>query len=165
MTGQVTARNAQPGLLVEPGTAPPPFAVAPVTSKWMLANVLESDSPLYHIGQPVEVTVMALPGPHFAGRYRRSILRWTRIRIASPSDPRSPTRRNELRSGMLADFVIQVRAPVRAPAVPTTTVVREGDGTMTAWVTTDRRHMTQRMVDRRAGARWTLPGARWARAR
>jgi cobalt-zinc-cadmium efflux system membrane fusion protein len=47
---------------------------------------------------------------------------------------------------MLADFVIQVRAPVRSPAVPTTTVVREGDGTITAWVTTDRRRMTQRVV-------------------
>ncbi len=47
---------------------------------------------------------------------------------------------------MLAEFVIQVRAPVRATAVPTTTVVHEGDGTMTAWVTTDRHHMTQRIV-------------------
>ncbi len=146
LNGQVTARNAQPGLLVEPGAAPPPFAVAPVTTKWMVANVLESDSPMYHAGQPVEVTVMAFPGRTFRGTistiypavdpntHRVTI----RSEIADPS--------NELRSGMLADFVIQVRAPVRSPAVPTTTVVREGDGTMTAWVTTDRRRMTQRVV-------------------
>ncbi len=146
LTGQVTARNAQPGLLVEPGTAPPPFAVAPVTSKWMVANVLESDSPLYHIGQPVEVSVMAFPGRTFRGTISTvypAVDPGTR-RVTIRSELADPS--NELRSGMLADFVIQVRAPVRSPAVPTTTVVREGDGTMTAWVTTDRRRMTQRVV-------------------
>ena len=146
LTGQVTARNAQSGLLVEPGTAPPPFAVAPVTSKWMVANVLESDSPLYHIGQPVEVSVMAFPGRTFRGTISTvypAVDPGTR-RVTIRSELADPS--NELRSGMLADFVIQVRAPVRSPAVPTTTVVREGDGTMTAWVTTDRRRMTQRVV-------------------
>jgi cobalt-zinc-cadmium efflux system membrane fusion protein len=31
-------------------------------------------------------------------------------------------------------------------SVPTTGVVREGDGTMTVWVTTDRRRFTKRTV-------------------
>jgi cobalt-zinc-cadmium efflux system membrane fusion protein len=34
----------------------------------------------------------------------------------------------------------------RSPAIPLDGVVREGDGTMTAWVTADRRRFTRRTV-------------------
>ena len=67
LTGQITAMNAPPGLLVQPGTAPAPYTVADISVKWMLANVTESDSPLYHAGQPVEARVMAYPGRVFTG--------------------------------------------------------------------------------------------------
>jgi cobalt-zinc-cadmium efflux system membrane fusion protein len=53
---------------------------------------------------------------------------------------------HELRSGMFANFVIRTGEPVCSPAVPLNGVVREGDGTMTVWVTTDRRRFTKRMV-------------------
>jgi membrane fusion protein, heavy metal efflux system len=52
-----------------------------------------------------------------------------------------------LRSGMFANFVITVGAPVRSPAVPLNGVVREGDGTQTIWVTADRRRFTKRTVE------------------
>ena len=35
---------------------------------------------------------------------------------------------------------------MRSPAIPIDGVVREGDGTMTAWVTADRRRFTKRTV-------------------
>jgi cobalt-zinc-cadmium efflux system membrane fusion protein len=54
--------------------------------------------------------------------------------------------RNELRPGMLANFVIRVQKAVDATAVPANAVVREGDGTMTVWVTTDRHRFLQRTV-------------------
>jgi cobalt-zinc-cadmium efflux system membrane fusion protein len=54
--------------------------------------------------------------------------------------------RNELRPGMLANFVIHVQGPVEATAIPANGVVREPDGTMTAWVTTDRHRFTQRVI-------------------
>jgi cobalt-zinc-cadmium efflux system membrane fusion protein len=47
---------------------------------------------------------------------------------------------------MLANFVIHVRGPVEATAIPANGVVRESDGTMTIWVTTDRRRFVQRVV-------------------
>ena len=47
---------------------------------------------------------------------------------------------------MFANFVIRTGEPVRSPAVPLDGVVREGDGTMTAWVTADRRRFTRRTV-------------------
>ena len=61
-----------------------------------------------------------------------------RCEIADPS--------NELRLGMLANVVVRVHDPVEATAIPAKGVVREGDGTMTAWVTTDRHRFVQRLV-------------------
>ena len=54
--------------------------------------------------------------------------------------------KHELRSGMFATFVIRTGEPVRSPAIPLDGVVREGDGTMTTWVTADRRRFTKRTV-------------------
>jgi cobalt-zinc-cadmium efflux system membrane fusion protein len=54
--------------------------------------------------------------------------------------------RHELRSGMFANFVIRIGDPVRSVAIPVNGVVREGDGSMTVWVTTDRRHFVKRTV-------------------
>ena len=47
---------------------------------------------------------------------------------------------------MLANFVIRVHDPVESTAMPANGVVREADGTMTAWVTTDRHHFVQRII-------------------
>jgi membrane fusion protein, heavy metal efflux system len=144
--GQVTARDAQPGLLVQPGNVPAPYSVATTTTKWMLANVIESDAPLYRVGQPVQVTVMAFPGRVFTGTIRRIYPSVDTVthRMTVRSEVADPT--GELRDGMLAHFVIRVRAPTLATSVPTTALVHEPDGSTTAWVTTDRRHMVQRVV-------------------
>jgi cobalt-zinc-cadmium efflux system membrane fusion protein len=146
VTGRVTARNAQPGLLVQPGNAPAPYAVADLSVKWMVANVTEDDSPLFRVGQPIEADVLAYPGRTFHGRISTvgaavdptSHRLMVRCEIADPKD--------ELRPGMLAGFVIRVQAPVESVAIPTTGVVRNGDGTMAAWVTTDGRRFVQRIV-------------------
>jgi cobalt-zinc-cadmium efflux system membrane fusion protein len=47
---------------------------------------------------------------------------------------------------MFANFVIRTGDPVRSVAVPVDGVVREGDGTMTVWVTADRRSFKTRTV-------------------
>ena len=47
---------------------------------------------------------------------------------------------------MLATIVIRTADPVEGLAVPTTAVVREGDGSMITWVTTDQRHFTERTL-------------------
>jgi cobalt-zinc-cadmium efflux system membrane fusion protein len=62
---------------------------------------------------------------------------------------------------MFASFTIGVGAPTRSPAIPVDGVVREGDGTMTVWVTADRRHFIQRSVkigEQRDGYRQILDG-------
>lgn len=47
---------------------------------------------------------------------------------------------------MFASFIISTGDSVRATAVPLDAVVREGDGTMTVWVTNDRKTFAQRTV-------------------
>ncbi len=146
LTGEVTAYNGPPGLLVQPGTAPAPFSVADTSLKWMLANVTESDSPLFHVGQPVEAKVMAYPGRVFTGKISKiyAMVDPNTHRVTVRSEIADPN--HELRPGMLANFVIRVQDPVEAVAIAMAGVVREGDGTMAAWVTTDRHRFSERIV-------------------
>jgi membrane fusion protein, heavy metal efflux system len=146
ISGQVTAFNAPAGLFVQPGNPPAPYSVANVTVKWMLATVPESESRFFQLGQPVSVQVMAYPNRVFNGKVSKM------YEMVDPNTHRATIRseitdpRNELRPGMLANFVIRVDAPVEATAIPANGVVREPDGTMAAWVTTDRRRFTERII-------------------
>jgi membrane fusion protein, heavy metal efflux system len=146
ITGRITARNAAPGLFVQPGNAPAPYTVVDTNIMWMLALVPEADSPAFRIGQQVQVTLSAFPGRLFDGKIttigasvdpntRRVLVR------SEISDPQ-----HELRSGMFANFVITIGPPVSSPGIPVDGVVREGDGTMTVWVTADRRRFSKRTV-------------------
>ena len=146
ITGRIVARNAAPGLLTQPGSAPAPYSVADLSTMWMLANVIETDAPAYKLGQDVEVRVLAYPDKVFKGHVTALGL------MIDPSSRRLTVRSqiddpdHLLRSGMYASFVIHVGDPVRSLAVPANGVVREGDGTMTVWVTSDRRRFTKRTV-------------------
>lgn len=144
--GRVTARNAAPGVFVQPGNAPAPYSVADISRIWLNASVKESDMPLVRTGQPIRVSVMALPDNTFTGRIstvgstvdpqlHRGLVR------AEIDDPK-----HELLPGMFASFVIVTGEPVAGPAMPLDGVVREGDGSMTVWVTTDGHHFTRRAV-------------------
>ena len=146
ITGRITARNAAPGLFVQPGNAPAPFTVADTDIMWMLAQVPEADSPAFRVGQPLQVMLNAFPARAFDGKI---------ITIGPSVDPntrrvflRSEIKDPEhvLRSGMFANFIIRIGPPVRSPGIPSDGVVREGDGTMTIWVTADRRRFTRRAV-------------------
>jgi cobalt-zinc-cadmium efflux system membrane fusion protein len=146
ISGRIVARNAAPGFLTQPGNAPAPFQVADLSTMWMLANVIETDAPAYKVGQEVEVRVPAYPDTLFKGHVTT---------VGSMIDPNSHRQlvRSEiedpqhlLRSGMFASFVIRVGDPVRSLAVPAAGVVREGDGTMTVWVTGDSRRFVKRTV-------------------
>ena len=159
--GRITARSAAPGLFVQPGNAPPPYVVADISTMWMLANVVETDSPAFRLGQRVKVRLSAFPGRVFDGKITTigaSVDPNTR-RVLVRSEINDP--QHELRSGMFGNFVISVGEPVRSPAVPLPGVVREGDGTQTVWVTADRRRFTRRTVkigEPRDGYRQILDG-------
>jgi len=146
IAGRITARNAAPGLFVQPGNPPAPYTVTDISTMWMLANVAETDVPALKVGQQVTVKVKAFPDRVYDGRIT------TISQMVDPNTHRALVRsdisdpHHELRSGMFATFVIRTGDPVRSVAVPVNGVVREGDGTMTVWVTTDRRHFVKRTV-------------------
>ncbi|MBV8031572.1 MAG: efflux RND transporter periplasmic adaptor subunit [Betaproteobacteria bacterium] len=146
IAGVVTARSAAPGLLVQPGNAPAPYAVADVSTKWLLANVNEYDVPLLRLGQQLEVAVQAYPGAKYVGVV---------VNIGAAVDPnthkvlvRSVVRdpRQQLRPGMLATFAIRAGKALRSPGVPYAGIVRESDGTMTVWVAKGGTRLSRRTV-------------------
>jgi cobalt-zinc-cadmium efflux system membrane fusion protein len=146
ISGVVTARNAAPGTLVQPGATPAPYTVADLSTKWLLADVPEADLPALRLGQEVDVRVLAYPGRVFRGRitnisealdpntHRATV----RSQVSDPGD--------ELRAQMFATFILHLGAPAPALAVPAEAVVREGDGTMSVWVTADQHRFTRRSV-------------------
>jgi len=146
VAGQITFMVAPPGFLVQPGNAPAPYSVADISVKWMLANVLESDSPVYHVGQPVEVKVMAYPDRVFIGKISKiyATVDPNTHRVTVRSEVADPN--HELRPGMIVNFTIRVQDPLESVAMPTKGVVRNSDGTFAAWVTTDHRRFMQRII-------------------
>jgi cobalt-zinc-cadmium efflux system membrane fusion protein len=146
ITGRVTARTAAPGDFVQPGNPPAPYSVADLSRIWMNASVAESDMPAVRKGQPIHVSVMAFPGRVFDGavfmvgstvdpQLHRGLVR------AEIDDPK-----HELLPGMFASFVIVTGPAVSSLAVPADGVVREGNGTMTVWLTADRHRFARRAV-------------------
>jgi cobalt-zinc-cadmium efflux system membrane fusion protein len=145
--GRVTARVAAPGLFVQPGNQPAPFTVADLSTKWMFANVIESDIPYFHLGQPVRVKVTAYPERVFKGKITTigTTVDTSTHRTFVRSEILDPEHR--LLAGMYANFVIEIGEPLRSTAVPSAAVVREGDGTMTVFVTTDGIKFVKRIVE------------------
>lgn len=137
--------DAEIDRMVASGRIEQPIALSRAV-KWVNASAVESDSPYFRVGQKVFVTIPALGQNRFRGTLSEiystidpSSHRATlRARVADPG--------NALRPGMLADIVIEIGAPQVSVGVPENGIVREGDGTMTVWVTSDRRHFMQRVV-------------------
>jgi cobalt-zinc-cadmium efflux system membrane fusion protein len=132
--GRITARNAAPGLWVQPGNTPAPYTVADESTMWMLADVPETDTIEIKVGAPVTALLLALPGRVFAGKVTAvgATIDPNSRRLSVRSEIKNPKR--ELRSGMFATFFIQTGEPVQSAGVPLDGVVREGDGTMSMWV-------------------------------
>ena len=136
--------DAEIDRMVATGHIDSPFAGRAV--KWAVGNVVESESALFHGGQSVRLRVPSYPDRWFGGTVTElyssvdpSSHRLTlRARISDPQ--------NQLRPGMLADLVVETQKPVMSVGIAESGVVREGDGTMTVWTTTDYRHFLQRVV-------------------
>jgi membrane fusion protein, heavy metal efflux system len=122
------------------------IGAAPSTIKWAVASVTESDTPSIRAGQAVAVRVTAHPERVFQAKVTNVYA------VIDPNTHRSKARceivdpNNELRPGMLASLVIRVRDPVQSVAIAEDAVVREGDGSMTVWMTSDRHRFTQTIV-------------------
>ena len=146
INGQVVTRNAQPGLLVQPGNSPAPFVVADVVNKWLIINATEEDSTNLRVGQELDVKVPALPQELFKGQIQvvGSIVDPNTRTVLVRADISDPKR--ILRSGMYATYIVKGDKLVKGIGVPENALVREGDGTTSVWVTEDGRHWVSRSV-------------------
>ena len=146
INGQVVTRNAQPGLLVQPGNSPAPFVVADVVNKWLIINATEEDSTNLRVGQELDVKVPALPQELFKGKIKvvGSIVDPNTRTVLVRADISDPKR--ILRSGMYATYIVKGDKLVKGIGVPENALVREGDGTTSVWVTEDGRHWVSRSV-------------------
>lgn len=116
-------------------------------TKWVLANASEADAGLFHEGQPLHVEVEAISGHEFYGTVAEvyAAVDPTLHRVTLRGVVDDPN--NELRPGMLVGVKIEVAQPVTSTAIAANGVVREGDGTTTAWVTSDQKHFVQKHVE------------------
>ncbi len=142
--GLVSARVAAPGLLIQPGGTP--ITVSDNSTMWLNSYVIESDALVMRDGEDVLASVPTASNTPFTGKVtcvggavdpdtHRLLVR------AVINDPD-----HKLRAGMVATFEITIDKPVNALSIPADGVVREGDGTMTAWVRKDATHFEQRVV-------------------
>lgn len=134
--GVVVDRQVGPGQFLQSGSGIPVFTIADPSSVWLLANVREADSGLVHLGQPVDVHVLAYPSRAFKARVSY---------IAALVDPvthRLPVRAvidnldGSLKPEMFASFRILTGDASNSPAVPESAVVYEGD-LAHVWVLSD----------------------------
>ncbi|MFI4939223.1 MAG: efflux RND transporter periplasmic adaptor subunit [Burkholderiales bacterium] len=108
------------------GASNPVYAIANLSTVWLIGNVRETDAPLMKLGAPVEVQVPAWPNRVFKAR-----LTWISASV-DPNTRRVPVRAEvENRDGalkpmMFATFHIATGDTVTSPGVPNSAVVYEG---------------------------------------
>ena len=127
ISGVVVDRQVGPGQFLQAGGATPVFTIADPSSVWLLANVREADAGLVHLGQPVDVHVLAYPKRIFRARVSYVAA------LVDPVTHRLPVRAvidnldGALKPEMFANFRILTGDAVDAPAVPESAVVYEGE--------------------------------------
>ena len=126
----------------------------------MVANVTESDSPLFTVGQPVEARVMAYPGRTFVGTISALGTAWTRTPTGSWFDARLRIPQTSCVPACSQPSRSRSRRRWSRRPFPMNGVVRNGDGTMAAWVTTDRQRFFQRIIRIGLQQDGQVPGSR-----
>jgi len=139
IAGTITQRQIGVGQYINSeanGATNPVFTISDLSTVWLIANVREADAPLMHVGQPVEVHVLAFPGRVFKAK-----ISWVAPSIDSNThrllvraDVENP--KGELKPGMFANFSIITGEAATAPAVPQRAIVYEGDSAR-VWVAED----------------------------
>jgi cobalt-zinc-cadmium efflux system membrane fusion protein len=112
------------------------FMIGDLSKVWLVANAREESAPLLHVGDPVEVHVLA-----FGDRVFKAHLTYVAASI-DPNTHRLPVRAEvenptgELKPEMFASFRIITGEDVMAPAVPASALVFEGE-TVHVWLAND----------------------------
>jgi len=112
---------------------------------WVIADISEGEVTSISPGMNANVHYVSYPGENFLGHVSQigdvidPNTRKVKVRIALANA------NNKLHAAMFGTVQF-TESPRKAVTIPVTAVVREGDGTLTAWATTDGCHFEQRIV-------------------
>lgn len=146
--GTVTQRQVGLGqniLSVQSGASTPVYTIGDLSTVWLVANAREADAPLIHVGEPLEVRVLAFPERVFKAR-----ISWVAPSIDANTH-RLPVRADvenpdgALKPLMFARFSIITGPAGKAPAVPEDAIVYEGD-IARVWVARDNGSIVSRAI-------------------
>jgi cobalt-zinc-cadmium efflux system membrane fusion protein len=129
MSGTVVTRQIEPGQFVSSqasGSATAVFAVSDLSSVWLVANVREADAGRVHLGDVMNVSVLAYPTRPFQAKitYIAPAVDATTRRLAVRAEIANP--QGLLKPEMFADFDILTSQASTSPAVPEGAVIYEG---------------------------------------
>ncbi|GAC1300123.1 MAG: efflux RND transporter periplasmic adaptor subunit [Steroidobacteraceae bacterium] len=127
IAGVVVDRQLGPGQYLQAGGGTPVYTIADPSSVWLLANVRETDAGLVHVGQAVEVHVLAYPKRVFKARvtYVAALVDAATHRL--PVRAEIDNLDGALKPEMFANFRILTGDATESSAVPEQAVVYEGD--------------------------------------
>jgi membrane fusion protein, heavy metal efflux system len=127
ISGVVVDRQVGPGQYLQAGSGTPVYTIADPSNVWLLANVRETDAGLVHLGQAVEVHVLAYPRRAFKARvtYVAALVDPVTHRLTVRAE--IDNRDGALKPEMFANFRIVTGDAAESPAVPEAAVVYEGN--------------------------------------
>jgi membrane fusion protein, heavy metal efflux system len=119
------------------GASSPVFMIGDLSRLWLIANAREEDAPYLHVGDPVEVHLLAYPDRVFKARlaYVAGSIDPTTHRLPVRADVENPD--FMLKPEMFASFRIITGADGTSPSVPVSAVVYEADA-VHVWVADDK---------------------------
>jgi membrane fusion protein, heavy metal efflux system len=126
ISGTVIQRQIGLGQFIQSGSSTPVYTIGNPSTVWFIANVREADAPLIHLGDPVELRVLALPGRVFNAKisYVGSSIDPTTHRLPVRADVENSD--GTLKPQMFANISIVTGAGAERPGVPQSAVVYEG---------------------------------------
>lgn len=150
ISGVIAARAVSAGQFVQAGGDKPVFVIANPSQVWLVAQIAESDAQNVHLGDPVDVTVTALPGRVFHARIDNVAAGLDPVthRLAVRATLANPD--GALKPQMFGSFTIRHAMPTapggnKGVTVPAVAVIHEGD-TARIWVQVGPNLVRARMV-------------------
>lgn len=145
ISGTIVQRKVGLGQYIQAGASDPVFSIGDLSTVWLIANVRETDAPLMHAGDPVEVHVLAYPNRVFDAKisYVAPSIDASTHRLSVRADVAN--REGLLKPQMFASFTILTGSETSAVGVPQSAVVYEGD-TARVWVNDARGALSLRRI-------------------
>jgi cobalt-zinc-cadmium efflux system membrane fusion protein len=143
--GTVIQRQVGLGQFIQSGASSPVYTIGNLSKVWFIANVREEDAPAIHLGDPVELRVIAVPGHVFNATisYVGSQIDPATHRLPVRADVENP--KGILKPQMFASVTILTGKGEIKPAIPQSAIIYEGDDAR-IWVETRNGNLGLRQI-------------------